>query len=258
MKVATIKEIYNHCKVNNKPLLMNESILSLYPTIPNSNVNFISDYLSNFSKYDRVFCQKYMSKRAIFIDDKETFPSIYNEWIENCNDFVLYYLDNWARLYFALSDFSSENFWNPTHNYDGSSTLTKRTEGRVEGLAGKDITNNDYDKIKTVNTNGSNLSTTTDYNVPYDSQDEKETSKSTINNGEYVDMSETDGRLDSSEVNYGKRNEVDYTETTTEVKGGNLGVTSTVQLIDEMQTKLDSFWETVYTTLARELTIWEV
>lgn len=56
--MVTVKEIYNHCKTNNKPMLINASqLLNLYPSFPDSNANFLRDYQANYTKYDRAFVQ---------------------------------------------------------------------------------------------------------------------------------------------------------------------------------------------------------
>lgn len=249
--MPTIKEIYNHTKQNNKPLLMTNAITSSYPTIEGATTNFVTDYLANYSKYDRMFCQLFMSKKAIFIDDKDSYPAIYNEWIEACNDFILYYMDVWAYLYFSLND--PANSFNPIDNYNG--TTETHTKGKVEGLSGNDITSNDIGARRNVESLGEATSINTNYAIPYDTYAEKETDKSATTSGAVTNTNQTDAVIDISTLTHGKTNNVDYI--VTEHKHGNLGVTTTAQMIAEFG-KLKPFWDSVFHTLANELTIWEV
>lgn len=248
--MVTVKEIYNHCKTNNKPLLMDvNSLLNLYPSFPDSNANFLKDYQANYKKYDRVFTQKYMSKRPFFIDEKDTYPAIYNEWVETCTDFVADYLWSWAYLYHSLCD--ENNYWNPTHNYDGTSEI--RTSGTMEGLSGSDSTSSTVGTSTVTNNIGAAHEKTKNHSVPYDSTEEKETDMNEFNSDAVVNSSTDSGRSDSNSITYGKKNDVDYT--VKEVKGGNLGVSTVPGMISELA-KLDSFWNTVFETLSKELTLW--
>lgn len=245
---------------------MSNEMLNFYPTIKDNNTNFVQYYLDNYEKIDRAFYLKFASCEPILIDDKSTFPSIYNEWIENCNSFILYYMDSWARLFYALNI-----EYNPIHNYDGKMTTT--TVGQMEKTSGTDTTTIDYGKEKTTNNLGKQKTTdtygaahtiTTNSDVPCDMTTYKNTSKEEVNvdgvtNTTDVDAvsntSEKDAKQDKNTVVYGKQNDVNYT--VTEEKGGNLGVTSTqTMLLQEFELRLKSFFDNVFTTISKELLIW--
>ena len=180
---------------------MSDELLSYYPSIKDNTTNFVRYYLDHFDKIDRAFYLRYATCEPILIDEKQTFPSIYNEWIENCNSFILYYMDSWARLFYALNI-----DYNPIHNYDGIMTTT--TKGKTENTSGSDVTTLDYGDDKTTleygqdkttleygqdkttdnigaqhseNNLGKTKTVTSNSDVPYDMTDYKNTSKSETN-----------------------------------------------------------------------------
>ena len=246
-------------------MLMNDELLSFYPTIKDNTTNFVRYYLDHFEKIDRAFYLRYATCEPILMDDKSTYPSIYNEWIENCNAFILYYMDSWARLFYGLNI-----DYNPIHNYDGIMTTT--TKGKTEGTSGSDITTLDYGQDKTTdnigaqhseNNLGQTKTVTSNSDVPYDMRDYKNTSKSETNTDAIINSINTDAvtntttkdaKTDINTTVYGKQNNVDYT--VTEEKGGNLGVTSTqTMLLQEYELRLKSFFDNLFTTISRELLI---
>ena len=247
-------------------MLMSDELLAYYPVIKDNTTNFVRYYLDHFEKIDRAFYLRYATCEPILIDEKQAFPSIYNEWIENCNAFILYYMDSWARLFYALN-----MEYNPIHNYDGKMTTT--TVGQTEKTSGTDTTTIDYGKEKTTSnlgkqkttdTYGSTHTSTTNSEIPYDMTTYKNTSKAEVNgdgvtNTTDIDAvsntSEKDAKQDRNTVVYGKQNDVNYT--VTEEKGGNLGVTSTqTMLLQEFELRLKSFFDNVFTTISKELLIW--
>ena len=264
-------------------MLMNDELLSYYPNIKDNTTNFVQYYLDHFKKIDRAFYLRYATCEPILIDEKSTYPSIYNEWIENCNAFILYYMDSWARLFYGLNI-----DYNPIHNYDGIMTTT--TKGKTEDTSGSDVTTIDYGVDKTTleygqdkttleygqdkttdnigsqhseNNLGQTKTTTSNSDVPYDMTDYKNTSKSETNTDAVINSINTDAvtntttkdaKTDTNRIVYGKQNNVDYT--VTEEKGGNLGVTSTQSmLLQEYELRLKSFFDNLFTTISRELLI---
>ena len=190
---------------------MSDELLSYYPTIKDNTTNFVRYYLDHFDKIDRAFYLRYATCEPILMDDKSTFPSIYNEWIENCNAFILYYMDSWARLFYGLNI-----DYNPIHNYDGIMTTT--TKGKTEDTSGSDVTTLDYGQDKTTleygkdkttleygqdkttdnigaqhsqNNLGQTKTTTSNSDVPYDMTDYKNTSKSETNTDAIVNSVDT-------------------------------------------------------------------
>ena len=226
-----IRDLYNHCKENNKPMLMDNSLLNHYPNFPNSNANFVRDYMENYSKYDKLFAQRYSDKRILSFEEKVKFPAAYNDWLEDATALCLVNIFSWAYLYHSLND--EDNYWNPTHNYDGTSETT--TKGKMEGLSGTDSVQS---------TNGATSGSVTEHSVPYDSSTEKETGKTT---------SHSDAVSNSGSTTYGRQNDVDYT--VKEVKGGNLGVSTVPDMIKGLES-LDSFFDTVFKVYSKELTVW--
>ena len=193
-------------------MLMSDELLSFYPTIKDNTTNFVRYYLDHFEKIDRAFYLRYATCEPILMDEKSTYPSIYNEWIENCNAFILYYMDSWARLFYGLNI-----DYNPIHNYDGIMTTT--TRGKTEDTSGSDVTTIDYGVDKTTleygkdkttleygqdkttdnigsqhseNNLGQTKTTTSNSDVPYDMTDYKNTSKSETNTDAVINSINTD------------------------------------------------------------------
>ena len=244
---------------------MSDELLSYYPSIKDNTTNFVRYYLDHFEKIDRAFYLRYATCEPILLDEKSAFPSVYNEWIANCNAFILYYMDSWARLFYGLNI-----DYNPIHNYDGIMTTT--TKGKTEDTSGSDVTTLDYGQDKTTdnigaqhseNNLGQTKTITSNSDVPYDMNDYKNTSKSETNTDAIVNSVDTnavtntttkDAKTDTNTTVYGKQNNVDYT--VTEEKGGNLGVTSTQSmLLQEYELRLKSFFDNLFTTISRELLI---
>ena len=211
-------------------MLMSDELLSYYPTIKDNTTNFVRYYLDHFDKIDRAFYLRYASCEPVLMDEKSTFPSIYNEWIENCNAFILYYMDSWARLFYGLNI-----DYNPIHNYDGVMTTT--TKGKTEGTSGSDITTLDYGqdrttdnigaqhiqhnlggaKTTTINSDnttdnigaqhsknnlGQTKTTTTNSDVPYDMTAYKDTSKSETNTDAILNEVNTDAVTNTSKKEF--------------------------------------------------------
>lgn len=276
-------------------MLMNDELLLYYPVIKDNTTNFVRYYLDHFEKIDRAFYLRYATCEPILIDEKQTFPSIYNEWVENCNAFILYYMDSWARLFYGLNI-----DYNPIHNYDGKMTTT--TVGQTERTSGSDMTTIDYGgertsgtdtttidygkekmtnnlgKQKTTDTYGATHTNTINSEIPYDMETYKNTSKSEVNgdgvtNTTDIDAvsntSEKDAKQDKNTLVYSAQKEAkqdrntvvygkqnDVNYTVTEEKGGNLGVTSTqTMLLQEYELRLKSFFDNLFTTISRELLI---
>lgn len=190
-----------------------------------------------------------MSKKPIFIDEKDSFPAIYDQWIESCNDFVALNIFNWAYLYHSLND--ENNYWNPTHNYDGTSSVT--TKGTMEKLTGTDTVNSTIGDFNSTDLIKADTTTNTDFSIPYDMQNEKETGRSELHNSDREVNHSESVRDNTQDTLYGRQNDVDYT--VTEIKGGNLGVTTVPTMIKELA-GLESFWNTVLEYLSKELTMW--
>jgi hypothetical protein len=139
-----------------------------------------------------------------------------------------------------------------------------------------------YGQDKNTHVEGGKGSTSTDYEVPFDSGVEKEVGKNVSSEDTFTNTDTRDSRTDthtegthtdthtnamhsdthtaltytdSDSTLYGKQNNVDYTET--ETRSGNIGVTMTQQMLnEEMKLRMMSFWDNVYKTICKELLIW--
>lgn len=228
-------------------MLMDSSISAMYPIIEGNTSNFVDDYLLNHVYLDKVFHTKFMSKKALFVDGA-AFPSIYNEWLEECKAFVVYYLDSWARLYYALNE-----QYNPLYNVDG--VTTTHTEGTTEDRSGQDQNNVVIGEVNATTITEPNEQHTNDYTVPTDTGDEKKTNHTSVEIGELTSTHNEEERTNINTTVYGSKNDVDFT--VTEKRQGNIGVTkSSDLLLAEWDLRKRAFFDMVFDTLSKELTIW--
>lgn len=228
-------------------MLMDSSISAMYPIIEGDTSNFVDDYLLNHVYLDKVFYTKFMSKKALFVDGA-AFPSIYNEWLDECKAFVVYYLDSWARLYYALN-----LEYNPTWNYDGKNET--KTVGQISSNIGTDQTTTHVDPFEVTDTFSGNNVTSTDYTTPTDSSVERQTDKSSVDTSDSGNTHYENVKESTSTTQYGTTNDADYT--VTETKGGNQGTTSTQQLLsEEFELRKKAFFDMVFDTLSKELLMW--
>lgn len=246
--MSKVVEIYKHCKTNSKPMLMTSELINMYPAITGATRNFVEDYINNATSLDRVFTLKYGSRDAFFIEDNETFPAIYNNWIENCNDFVIYHMDAWARLYYAL-----EQEYNPIWNYDGKNVI--ETKGFTNIESGTESNTYDYGAVSMEDRFQNTHGETRDYSVAYDMTEPKLVGKSETDTDMYTTVHSENPKHDSDAHTFGKNQEIDTT--VTETKGGNQGTTMTQQMLDaEWELRTKSFWDMVFNTLSAELTLY--
>lgn len=264
--MRTVSKLYKYAKDENQTLLFPDSGIT-YPTIEGNTSNFLEDYNANHEELDRMFWLKYSSMKCILPDDFDEEINVYfNDWKECVKSVLYYYLDAWARLYYALN-----LQYNPIYNVDV--VTTTETEGQTEGLSGTDTTtdriaahvkNLNYGADTTDHDYGTHTDDTTSHEVPNDSVNEKEVGKSVDTYGAHTD---TDTRAahqdtftdqaynDSHATEYGKINEVDYT--VTETKRGNQGITMTTDMLnEEWKWRQHSFWENCFKAICRELLFW--
>ena len=255
-----VGELYHEAKEEGIPFLFSNGVT--YPTIEGNESNFLEDYLEDYEKLDHLFYRKYSS--MIYLNVDNDIPL--NEWKEDVNSILYYYLDGWARLYYALS-----LAYNPIYNVDGKTETT--VEGKTEGLSGSDSIEHDIKQHRTVNAYGEDKTTyqkavyeetNTHYDVANDSTEEKETAKDVTSiplhsdedtRASRSDTVTTDPYKDVDTTKYGKINEVDYT--TTETRQGNIGVTMTQQMLErEWEFRKHAFWENVFRAIVKELLYW--
>ncbi len=203
-----IKDLYTYAKENNRKLLFDNVTGITYPTIEGNTSNFINDYISNHEELDRMFYTRYASMKPIIPEDDDTTAALYfATWVSDLRSILYFYLEAWARLYYALS-----LPYNPLYNVDG--TTTRRTQGKTEGLSGTDTTTmqrgarsetdqfgqkqltdlygqdqttNLYGEDQTNNVYGAKSSGDTHSEVPFDSGVEKEISHDVHSEDTYTD-----------------------------------------------------------------------
>lgn len=280
-----IKTLYDYSKTNNKKLLFEKVTGIVYPTIEGNTSNFLTDYASMAPDLDRMFYIKYASMKPIIPEDNdETTAHYFDEWADCIRSVLSYYLDAWARLYYALS-----LQYNPIYNVDGETT--RRTNGKTEGLSGTDTLtmakgaqsiSNQYGQKQTITDYGQDQNTMvrgaksendTHSEVPFDSGIEKEISADSHSEATFTDTDTRAARTDTSTdvthtdtetrqtytdtdtTQYGRQNNVDYTET--EIRKGNIGVTMTQQMLaEEFKIRKMAFWDNVFKAICKELLYW--
>lgn len=280
-----IKNLYDYAKDNNKKLLFEKVTGITYPTIEGNTSNFLTDYAAMAPELDRMFYIRYSSMKPIIPEENdETTAQYFDEWADSIRSVLAYYLDAWARLYYALS-----LQYNPIYNVDGETT--RRTNGKTEGLSGTDTLtmskgaqsiSNQYGQKQTITDYGQDQNTMvrgaksdhgTHSEVPFDSGIEKEISADSHSEETYTDTDTRAARTDTSTdtthtdtetrqtytdtdtTQYGRQNNVDYTET--EVRKGNIGVTMTQQMLnEEFKIRKMAFWDNVFKAICKELLYW--
>lgn len=239
-----IKDIYRYAKSNNKKLLFDNVAGISYPVIEGNTSNFITDYTTNYEELDRMFYIRYASMKPIIPDDENN-ALYFSDWSASLKSILYFYLESWARLYYALS-----LDYNPLFNVDG--TTTTRTQGKTEGLSGTDTIVYDRDAHVKTEVRGARDVTDTTSEVPFDSTTEKEVGKTHSVDATYTDTFTDQANEDEDRHTYGKQNNVDYT--VSEFRQGNIGVTQSQQLLEsEYSLRRLSFWDNVFKAIVKEM-----
>ena len=239
-----VKDIYRYAIANNKKLLFDDVLGISYPVIEGNTSNFITDYTANYEELDRMFYNRYSSMKPIIPDDENN-VLYFADWSASLKSILYFYLESWARLYYALS-----LNYNPTWNYDGQNTTS--TQGKIEGLSGTDTVVFDRSVHVKREERGARDVTDTTSEVPFDSTSEKEVGKTHSVDATYTDTFTEDANTDEDRTTYGKQNNVDYT--VTETKGGNQGTTTTQQMLqEEYELRKRSFWDNVFKAIVKEM-----
>jgi hypothetical protein len=211
MKTLTIKALFN---IIGNPFVLDPTMT--YPTIEESDANFLEYYNDNKENLDRMFVHDFGQRLVDLESDSD--EDIADEWEDEIKAIQQTYLENWARLWYALSE-----PYNPLYNVDG-------TEVTVYGQHQTDRSN----------TYTQHEDSSTQYSVSYDSALEKETGKQVDNLGAH-----TDTGFDKS---------LEHTDTVT--RQGNIGVTKSTELLrDEMKlrTEVAPFFKVVFQTMIEEI-----
>lgn len=196
----TIKKLY---EIAGSPFVLDTQMT--YPTIPESEANFLTEYNTNKAQYDRYFIKEHGNK-IVDIDGEDDEDIVLN-WKNEIQAIQRIYLDAWAHMYYAL-----DIAYNPVYNVEEhiSSTYglhetereygqhqtesqygiheTEReygaTQDTVQYGATQDTTQYGATKLTkefgaTSDTLGSHTDTRTNYSVSMDDGTEKETGKQT-------------------------------------------------------------------------------
>lgn len=185
----TIKKLY---ELTGSPFVLDTQMT--YPTIPESEANFLTDYNTNKAQYDRYFLKEHGSK-IVDIDGEDEEDIVLN-WKNEIQAIQRIYLDAWAHMYYAL-----DIAYNPVYNVEehistqygahetdreyGATQNTNQygaTQDTIQYGATQDTTQYGATKLTkefgaTSDTLGTHTDTRTNYGVAMDDGTEKETGK---------------------------------------------------------------------------------
>lgn len=163
------------------------------------------------------------------------------------------YMEYSIKELFTINKYKYSRLWESTQqeycmidNYDKNSTITITKSGKTKE------TNKIGDVVSTVDSETSNTTQigerkTTNKVSPYDSNSMYDSNSSTIDNTEDSDVNKVDGTTRTTKGDDVKTTEFEnYSETTTEHTRGNIGVTTSAQMLQgERELALFSFWDVV-------------
>lgn len=212
MKTLTIKALFN---IIGNPFALDPTME--YPTIAESTANFLTYYNSHRENLDRMFVHDYGKRLVDF--ESETDSDIEEEWYDEIKAIQQTYLENWARLWYALQE-----PYNPLYNVDGVETT----------VYGQHITNNS-DSV------GQKTDTSTLTEVAYNSSTEKQKTKQT----DVLGAQSNSGSVTSQ------------THTDTVTRRGNIGTTKSTDLLaSELKLRGEGksvFFKVVFQTMIEEI-----
>ena len=108
----TIKKLY---ELAGSPFVLDTQMT--YPTIPESEANFLTEYNTNKAQYDRYFLKEHGNK-IVDIDGEDDEDIVLN-WKNEIQAIQRIYLDAWAHMYYAL-----DIAYNPVYNVEEHTTST--------------------------------------------------------------------------------------------------------------------------------------
>ena len=110
MKTLTIKALFN---IIGNPFCLDPTMT--YPSIEGSTANFLTYYNEHRVNLDRMFVHDF-GERLVDMES-ESDSDIEAEWYDEIKAIQQTYLENWARLWYALNE-----PYNPLFNVDGTET----------------------------------------------------------------------------------------------------------------------------------------
>ena len=235
----TIRQINEYVLTQERGLLFGESTGYLYPTILDSDVNFIDDYNDAYTLYDRYFVLEYGDRVVEY--DVNTMQEFFAQWYFDITSIAYIYMDAWARLYYALNI-----NYNPVYNVE-EHIETEYGEHETENVIGE----RSRTKGQQQNTRGGGTDTSTIANVAIDSVLEKDSSKQTdvIASRTDTDGSRTDTEEEATDTTTSK------THTDTVDRSGNIGTVSATELLNKEieQKKRLSFFKNIFLVFVEEV-----
>lgn len=211
MKTLKIKKLFD---IIGNPFCLDPTMS--YPTIEDSTANFLTYYNEHRVNLDRMFVHDF-GERLVDLES-ESDADIEEEWYDEIKAIQQTYLENWARLWYALSE-----PYNPLFNVDG-------TETTVYG-------EHKTDRSQTYNTHTDSSKVS---EVAYNTTTEKEKTKQ-----EDIFGAHTDTGFDTSN-----------THTDTVTRRGNIGVTKSTELLTSeyrLRTEVAPFFKVIFQTMIEEI-----
>ena len=231
MKTYAIKDLYKGLSTNS--LLFDSYLSSFYPDIEGNESNFLTDYGTSHAVFDKAFNQKY-GNRLIDLEANTVSDAI-TEARGIFSAVTMLNLNNWARLYYALS-----LDYNPLYNVDGTTTFTHGATEETRDY-GADKTTNKYAQKQNTNqygatedtiqygatqdtmeygntsrTEGSHKDTDTEYSTAYNSGVEAETGKTDHDIASITTTETTHTDTASSIIHSDVSSSLQHTDTLTE------------------------------------------
>lgn len=200
-----ITDLYTYTLANDLPLLGTNSL------------DFWSDYVENYSIYDRYFRDTFLKFYYwMSFDDDTTTATAYSDFIGAVQAHL--YLNNkrYSELYRVQA--LAEEAYDIVNNYDVTETITRTNTGTVTDALGAQ-------ENSTTNTYGAETDVETSKVAAYDSSDYNNDTEITTEKGT---------RTDSITNNFGEKSNVrtdNLTETITNLKSGNIGVQTAAEII---------------------------
>lgn len=234
-----------------------------YPTIEGNTSNFITDYLNNHAMLDKGLVFQYGERLFDYYD--EITPDSFDNWVEISKSIVYKHLNEWARLYYALS-----LDYNPLYNVDGTEETTYGATKTTNKYGATSQTNAYADNETEINsaqkntsvTTGSRTNSSTDSSKTYPDNVLSETNSTSTTLGGATDSTTQAGYKDTT-INKAHNDTISTTQHTDEFdtishtdtlrRFGNIGVTKSQELINaEYQLRQKSFWDMIFKTMLLE------
>ena len=197
MKTYKIKDLIKGLNAGTS-LLFDSFLNSYYPEISGNESNFLTDYASAHAYFDKAFGVKYGNRQIDL--ESDTLSDAISEFRSIMSGVTLINLNNWARLYYALSI-----DYNPLFNVDG---LTTRTYGATENTDsyGIDKTTLNYASREDTTQYGATQDTTqygaTQDTTQYGATEDTTQYGATKSTTDYGATSETKGAQTNTDTSY--------------------------------------------------------